>query len=266
MFSKSSRYRNLPESSPVNAQGERLRGKELRLAPLTPGRFLHTVHESDRLDLLAFKYYGDPSRWWQISDANSEWAYPADMLDRRPAVEELLVLRPTGFAERVDALRIALGAFGEVRREETSSFDETAARNPEFLEATLTVIYAPSPATRQLIINAINDTGPGVYPLRLLRTFAWDQAGQTAEAFAFEAPSAKADWRRMIGDLVASPGVLELQSLITEATARIVYHSGTLTRQTILNLIATHGFSALPESSTLSRIGAQIVIPPNRIG
>src|SRR5262249_46316632 len=149
---KSSRYRNLPESSPVNAQGERLRGKELRLAPPTPGRFLHTVHESDRLDLLAFKYYGDQSRWWQISDANSEWAFPADLLDRRPAVEELLMLRPTGFAERVDDLRIALGAFGEVRREETSSFDETVVRSPEFLEATLTVIYAPSPVTRQQII------------------------------------------------------------------------------------------------------------------
>src|SRR6266542_1708341 len=112
MFSKSSRYRNLPESSPVNAQGERLRGKELRLTPPTPGRFLHTVHEGDRLDLLAFKYYGDPSRWWQISDANSELSFPADLLDRRPVVEELLALSATGFAERVNELRIALSACG----------------------------------------------------------------------------------------------------------------------------------------------------------
>jgi hypothetical protein len=266
MFSKSSRYRNLPESSPVDAQGERLRGKGLRLTPPTPARFLHTVHESDRLDLLAFKYYGDPSRWWQISDANSEFDFPADLLDRRPVVEELLALRATGFAERVDDLRIALGAFGEVRREETSSFDETAARNPEFLEATLTVIYAPSPATRGQIVAEINDAGAGVYPLRLLRTFAWDQAGQTAEAFTFEAPSAKLEWRRMVEDLTASPAVLELQSLITAATVRIVYHSEMLARQAILNLIATHGFGALPESATLSRIGAQIVIPPNRVG
>jgi len=266
MFSKSSRYRNLPESSPVNAQGERLRGKELRLAPPTPGRFLHTVHESDRLDLLAFKYYGDPTRWWQISDANPKWAFPTDLLDRRPMVEELLVLSPVGFAKRVDDLRIALSVFGNVRCEETSSFDEPVVRNPEFLEATLTVIYEPSPVTRQQIIDEINDAGSNVYPLRLLRTFAWDQAGETAESFTFEAPSAKLEWRRMIEKLAASPGVLELQSLITAATVRVVYHSGVLERQAILNLITTHGFSSLPESATLSRIGAQIVIPPNRIG
>jgi len=265
MFSKSSRYRNLPESSPVNAQDERLRGKELRLLPPTPGRFLHTVHENDRLDLLAFKYYGDTTRWWQISDANPEWAFPPDLLDRGPAAEELLVMRPVGFAERVDELRIALSAFGEVHREETSSFDETVVRNPEFLEATLTVIYTPSPATRQQIIDEINETG-GVCPLHLLRTFAWSQGGQTAEAFTFEALSAKSEWRRMIEELAALPGVLELQSLITTATARVVYHSGILARQTILSLIATHGFTVLMESTTLSRIGAQVVIPPNRIG
>jgi hypothetical protein len=266
MFSKNSRYRNLPESSPVNAQGERLRGKELRLTPPTPGRFLHTVHEGDRLDLLAFKYYDDPSRWWQISDANSELSFPADLLDRRPVVEELLALSATGFAERVNLLRIALSAFGDVRREETSSFDETVVRNPEFLEATLTVVYDPSPVIRRQIIDEINDTGVGVYPLRLLRTFAWDQADKTAEAFTFEAPSAKLEWRRMIEELAARSGVLELQSLITATTVRIVYHSGMLARQEILNLIAMHGFGALPESATLSRIGAQIVIPPNRIG
>ena len=158
MFSKSSRYRNLPESSPVNAQDERLRGKELRLLPPTPGRFLHTVHENDRLDLLAFKYYGDTTRWWQISDANPEWAFPPDLLDRGPAAEELLVMRPVGFAERVDELRIALSAFGEVHREETSSFDETVVRTPEFLEATLTVIYTPSPHGNR---SSTRSTKPG---------------------------------------------------------------------------------------------------------
>jgi hypothetical protein len=266
MFSKNSRYRNLPESSPINAQDERLRGKELRLLPPTPRRFLHTVHESDRLGLLAFKYYGDPTRWWQISDANPEWAFPPDLIDRRPMVEELLELSPVGFAKRVDDLRIALSVFGEVRREETSSFGETVVRNPEFLEATLTVIYAPSPAKRRQIIDEINETGAGVYPLRLVRTFAWDRDGKTAEAFTFEAPSAKSEWRRMIEELAALPGVLELQSLITEATARVIYHSAMLDRWAILSLIETHGFTVQPEPATLSRIGAQVVIPPNRIG
>ena len=266
MFSKSSRYRNLPESSPVNAQNERLRGKELRLIPRTPGRFLHTVRESDRLDLLAFKYYNDPSRWWQIADANTEWQFPTDLLDRHPEVEERLALAPVGFLARVDDLRTKLSEFGEVHRELTTFFEEAVARNPEFIEAALTVVYTPSPATRVQIIAEINDAGAGVYPLRFLWAFAWDQAGNTAEAFTFESPSAMAGWRRMIKDLAALPGVLDLQSQITEATVRIVYHGGMLDRQTILSLIAANGFETLPASAPLSRAGAQIVIPPNRIG
>jgi hypothetical protein len=266
MFGKSSRYRNLPESSPVNAQNERSPGKDLRLIPPTPGQFLHTVREGDRLDLLSFKYYGDPSRWWQISDGNTEWAFPTDLLDRRPVVEERLVLTPAGFAERCDDLRATLSGFGQVFPEETDFFDQTAPRQPEFLAVTWTVVYAPSLTTRRKIIAEINDAGANVYPLRLLRTFAWEQAGRTAEAFTFEAPSAKSGWRRMIEELTALPAALELQSLIAEATVRIVYHSGMLARKTLLALIAAHGFDLLPESGAVSRTGAQIVIPPNRIG
>src|SRR5262245_7638914 len=266
MFSKSSRYRNLPESSPVNAQNERSPGKDLRLIPPTPGRFLHTVREGDRLDLLGFKYYGDPSRWWQIADANTEWAFPTDLLDRRPVVEELLFLAPAGFAERCVDLRATLSGFGQVFIEETDFFDQTVARQPEFLAATWKVVYATSLTTRLKIIAEINDAGANVYPLRLLRTFAWELEERTAEAFTFEAPSAKSGWRRMIEDLTALPAVSELQSMIAEAAVRIVYHSGMLARETLLALIGAHGFDLLPESGPISRTGAQIVIPPNRIG
>jgi hypothetical protein len=266
MFGNSSRYRNLPESSPVNAQNERSPGKDLRLIPPTPGQFLHTVREGDRLDLLSFKYYGDPSRWWQISDANTEWEFPTDLLDRRPMVEERLVLTPAGFAERCADLRATLSGFGQVVTEETDFFDQTAPRQPEFLAATWTVVYPPSLNTRRKIIAEINDAGANIYPLRLLRTFAWELAGRTAEAFTFEAPSAKSGWRRMIEDMTALPAVSELQSLIAEATARIVYHSGMLARETLLALIKANGFGLLPESGAVTRTGAQIVIPPNRIG
>jgi hypothetical protein len=266
MFGKSSRYRNLPESSPVNAQNERLPGKGLRLIPPTQGQFLHAVHEGDRLDLLAFKYYGDPSRWWPIADANNEWAFPIDLLDRLPIVEERLVLAPAGFAERCDDLYATLSGFGRVLPEATDFFDQSVARKPEFLDATWTVVYAPSLITRQQIIAEINDAGTDVYPLRLLSTFAWDQDGRTAEAFTFEALSAKSGWRQIIEDLAALPAVLELQSQIAEATVRIVYHSGILARERLLALLKTHSFDLLPESGAVSRTGAQIVIPPNRIG
>jgi len=31
---------------------------------------VHQVIQGDRLDLLAFRYYGDPTKWWIIADAN----------------------------------------------------------------------------------------------------------------------------------------------------------------------------------------------------
>lgn len=33
----------------------------------------HTWIESDRLDLLAYAYYGDPQYWWFILDANPQY-------------------------------------------------------------------------------------------------------------------------------------------------------------------------------------------------
>src|SRR5258707_892578 len=84
MFAKGSRYRNLTQSSPVNGRGGRLRGTDLRLIEPTSGQFLHTVRDRDRLDLLAYKYYADPTRWWQICDANPQFAFPNDLLDRGP--------------------------------------------------------------------------------------------------------------------------------------------------------------------------------------
>lgn len=33
----------------------------------------HMLTDLDRLDLLANQYYGDPTQWWQISNANPEW-------------------------------------------------------------------------------------------------------------------------------------------------------------------------------------------------
>jgi nucleoid-associated protein YgaU len=33
----------------------------------------HMITDNDRLDRLANQYYGDPSQWWQIANANPEW-------------------------------------------------------------------------------------------------------------------------------------------------------------------------------------------------
>jgi hypothetical protein len=41
--------------------------------------FKHTWIESDRLDLLSNRYYGDPQYWWFLLDANSRYMEEHDI-------------------------------------------------------------------------------------------------------------------------------------------------------------------------------------------
>ena len=261
MFSKGSRYRNLPESSVLTAQGERLRGKELRAMMPAEGRFQHTVHDGDRLDLLAFKYYGDAARWWQIADANPEFAFPPDMLDRAPVVRERLVLRHQDFFDRFEALRIALQSFGQVRVGESSSFEgDTTPRDPDFIESMVVVIYNPSPATRLQIISRINQD------LHFVDSFAWANGNPTSEAFRLDDRLAKSQWQAMIASFNSNPGVLDVRSAITDATLEIAYHSAKVSRQDIIGIIDANGFTIQSgQSAELFRAGSRIVVPPNTI-
>ncbi len=268
MFAKGSRYRNLPESSPVDADGERKRGKQLRLIAQPESQFLHAVQEKDRLDLLAYKYYGDPTRWWQIADANAAPEFPLELLDRRPLVEEELTLRPIGFAgPQMIQLMTDLIALGEVRTGEVTywdlslpaPFDGTKPREPDFVESNIVVLYPPAAATHQQIVDAINKT------FHFLSSFAWVQAGKTAEVFAFEDPVAKANWRTLVDRLNRAPGIVEMLSEITEAKLRVVYCPEMLLPETLVSLATKSGFSIEPGSASFSRIGTSIRIPPNQI-
>lgn len=80
MFFKGSRYKDIPDYSVIDASGKTSTVKSLRWIPETSGTFMHTVKEGDRMDLLAYKYYGDPKRWWLICDANPEAFLPTDLL------------------------------------------------------------------------------------------------------------------------------------------------------------------------------------------
>ena len=245
----------------LTAQGERLRGKELRAITRLSGQFQHTVRDGDRLDLISFKYYGDPARWWQIADANPEFEFPLDLLDRGPVVTERLVLRHRDFFGRFDALRSALSGFGEVRVGESSSFEGvTSPREPDFTESTVVVIYQPSPTTRPQIITQINQL------FHFMGSFAWTLGSSTAEAFRLDDQVAKSQWQALIASLDSRPGVLELRSAITEGTVEITYHSSGISRQEIIEAIDSNRFSILGEqSAVLLRSGARIVVPPNEI-
>jgi hypothetical protein len=269
MFSKGSRYRNLDETVFLNAKGERFQGKVLRrkgrgpdpLSSASESRFLHTVMAGDRLDLLGYKYYSDSKRWWLISDTNPEWPFPLDMLDQRPIVEEGFVLRHLGFEKRFDDLLIALRNLGEVRSDSISFFDVNTPfevrenLEPSFLEETILVIYPP--ASRTSVLNAFQAQG-----FHRLRSFGFPQGPLFAESFTVDDPAAKLSWHVLLDALRASPGVIEVQSELIEATLNIAYNSAAMSRESLLSLMSIQGFDF--DSIPSSRVGKKIRIPPNQ--
>lgn len=257
MFGKGSRYRRVPESSPVDARGERQRGKELRVIARAEGRFAHTVREGERLDLLAFKYYGDPTRWWQIADANPEEPYPPHLLDARPLVAERLVLDYATFAGRYGELFGALAELGEATPLENLS--ESPPASPPFLESTAVVAYDGSGAKRDAVIAAIEAHG-----FNLLAAYGRSDAGLTTEAFTFDDRAAKAEWRALVGELERAAGVISVRSSSFESALEVVYNAEAVERAEIVALVRARGFELQSASSVSARAGAKIVIPPNQ--
>lgn len=248
MFARGSRYRNLPQTPHLTAKGERVLSANLRLIPPTPGRFLHTVRDRERPDLLAFKYYSDPRRWWLIADANPEHPFPVDLLDTRPMVDEELGLVHPGYAQRVQNLLLALSALGTARPGQTDLFSG------------MVVVQYAGAATRLQILNQITLAG-----FHLLSTFAWPKGTDMVEAFTFEDRQVKADWNKLVARLTGFPGMLRADSIIAGETLRLTYNTAVLSRETILRQVEGLGYAIVPQlSRRFGRTGAQIIVPPDR--
>lgn len=84
MFTKQSRYRLVPDIAVPDARGRVLATKDIRPLPDVPGTFQHTVDSSDRLDQLAYSFYGDPLQYWHICDANPQFLSPLALLGAEP--------------------------------------------------------------------------------------------------------------------------------------------------------------------------------------
>jgi nucleoid-associated protein YgaU len=80
MVFKGSRYANAGTYQAVDAAGRKVTALKPRLIPPTPAGYLHTVTGDERLDLIAYKFYRNPEKFWLIADANTEMD-PEDLLD-----------------------------------------------------------------------------------------------------------------------------------------------------------------------------------------
>lgn len=70
-YPRSSRYHDAEIGVHRQADGTEVRyAKRRLLPPLEADTQPHTVGAGERPDLLAQRYFGDPSQWWQIADAN----------------------------------------------------------------------------------------------------------------------------------------------------------------------------------------------------
>jgi hypothetical protein len=81
MFFKGSRYEKVDDYKFQRSDGSEVLLKKKRGIPVPEGKAIHTVHEGDRTDLLAYRYYRDPLKFWKLADASDEMN-PEQMLDK----------------------------------------------------------------------------------------------------------------------------------------------------------------------------------------
>jgi nucleoid-associated protein YgaU len=80
MIFNGSRYAASQVIAPPSASGDSPRAIVAREIAPAAHVVLHVVTEGERLDHIAAKYYGDPTKYWLILDANLDVFNPFDLL------------------------------------------------------------------------------------------------------------------------------------------------------------------------------------------
>lgn len=89
MFFKGSRYLDVAsygvdvalEAAPGRRPERReLEVKRTRSLATTREAFVYEVKQGDRLDLLSYRFFRTPRKWWLICDANPEYLHPDELL------------------------------------------------------------------------------------------------------------------------------------------------------------------------------------------
>jgi hypothetical protein len=79
MIFKGSRYQNVGLYQATDAAGRTVTALKPRFIPPTAAGYLQGFTADMRLDLLAYKFYGNPEKFWLIADANDAMD-PEDLL------------------------------------------------------------------------------------------------------------------------------------------------------------------------------------------
>lgn len=284
MFEKGSRYEQLGESVAVNAEGERLCGKDLRFISTPTGEFLHTIHEGERLDLLAYKYYGDPSRWWQLNDANPQRFFPTELVEDSSIEGERFALTSPDFEKRLAGLlrslvslaghiTLAYPALGGAlesylldlvqagRITSLGAYDEARSASA-FRQATVIIDYSTSATTTySQVLTQISQKG-----FHLLDTVSWQgDDGTNAEAFTFDDRQTKCDWQSLVSALEQQKGVRDCTSSVALARLDVFYLAPEISRAEIISLINEHHFQVTASRRLTAQAGQKLVVPPNTI-
>ena len=80
MIFKGSRYERVGVYQVTGPGGQPVLALRTRFIPPTPSGYLHTFSADERLDLLAYRFYRNPEKFWLIADANTAMD-PDDLLD-----------------------------------------------------------------------------------------------------------------------------------------------------------------------------------------
>lgn len=80
MIFRGSRYASVGIYQTVDANGETVTALKTRFIPPTLAGYFHTFTADERLDLIAYRFYRNPEKFWLIADANAEMD-PEDLLE-----------------------------------------------------------------------------------------------------------------------------------------------------------------------------------------
>jgi hypothetical protein len=72
MYAPGSRYARVPQAVFVDTDRRSRPYTLLRpFGPVAPTQQVHELGDGERLDLVAFRFFGDPEQFWRICDANA---------------------------------------------------------------------------------------------------------------------------------------------------------------------------------------------------